>query len=76
MIPVRASTFSSTALTPSVWFSQLIFSLTRYEAVIDAYLAGLEEAAEQLSAEKVAAIASVASFFVRCGNLHSLVFIP
>ncbi|GAQ91498.1 Transaldolase [Klebsormidium nitens] len=42
----------------------LIFSLTRYEAVIDAYLAGLEEAAEQLSAEKVAAISSVASFFV------------
>ena len=39
--------------------SQLIFSLARYEEVIDAYLAGLEAVQGDLSK-----IASVASFFV------------
>lgn len=38
---------------------QLIFSLARYEAVMDAYIAGLEAVKGDLSK-----IASVASFFV------------
>jgi transaldolase len=40
----------------------LIFSLDRYKAVIDAYLAGLEQAAE--AGHNLAEIHSVASFFV------------
>jgi transaldolase len=40
----------------------LIFSLERYEAVIDAYVAGLEQAAA--NGHDIATIASVASFFV------------
>jgi transaldolase len=40
----------------------LIFSLDRYRAVMDAYLAGLEQAAE--AGRDLAAIRSVASFFV------------
>jgi transaldolase len=40
----------------------LIFSLERYAEVIDAYLAGLEQAAE--NGHDIATIASVASFFV------------
>jgi hypothetical protein len=44
---------------------QLIFSLRRYEEVIEAYLAGLEEAAETLSPNAIHAISSVASFFIR-----------
>ena len=40
----------------------LIFSLDRYKAVIDAYLAGLEQAAE--AGHDLAEIHSVASFFV------------
>jgi transaldolase len=40
----------------------LIFSLDRYNAVIDAYLAGLRKAAE--AGRDLAGIASVASFFV------------
>ena len=42
-----------------MFFWQLIFSLARYEAVIDAYLDGLEAVQGDLSK-----IASVASFFV------------
>jgi transaldolase len=43
----------------------LIFSLERYQAVIDAYLGGLERlAAAGGSPAKVASVASVASFFV------------
>lgn len=48
---------ASNVLPSSVW--QLIFSLARYEAVIDAYLDGLEAVQGDLSK-----IASVASFFV------------
>jgi hypothetical protein len=44
---------------------QLIFSLKRYEEVIEAYLAGLEEAAETLPPNAIHAISSVASFFIR-----------
>ena len=40
----------------------LIFALERYGEVIDAYMAGLEQAAE--NGHDIAAIASVASFFV------------
>jgi len=40
----------------------LIFSLERYDAVIDAYMAGLEKAAE--AGRDLSGIASVASFFV------------
>jgi transaldolase len=40
----------------------LIFSLERYRAVLDAYLAGLEQAREQ--GRDLSSIASVASFFV------------
>jgi len=40
----------------------LIFSLERYDAVIDAYMAGLEKAAE--AGHDLSGIASVASFFV------------
>jgi transaldolase len=40
----------------------LIFSLERYEAVIDAYMAGLEQAAA--NGHDISTIASVASFFV------------
>ncbi|SRR5712691_4741865 len=40
----------------------LIFSLARYGEVIDAYMAGLEQAAE--NGHDISAIASVASFFV------------
>ena len=40
----------------------LLFSLTRYEQVIDAYVAGLERRLE--AGERVDAISSVASFFV------------
>ena len=40
----------------------LVFSLERYEAVIEAYLAGLEQAA--VNGHDIATIASVASFFV------------
>src|SRR5450755_71856 len=40
----------------------LIFSLERYDAVIDAYMAGLEKAAE--AGHDLSQIASVASFFV------------
>jgi transaldolase len=40
----------------------LIFSLPRYEAVIEAFLAGMEQAAQQ--GRDLSAIASVASFFV------------
>src|SRR6266567_1196460 len=40
----------------------LIFSLERYGEVIDAYMAGLEQAAE--NGHDISAIASVASFFV------------
>jgi transaldolase len=40
----------------------LIFSLDRYDAVIDAYMAGLEKAAD--AGHNLSAIASVASFFV------------
>jgi transaldolase len=40
----------------------LIFSLERYAEVIDAYMAGLEQAAE--NGHDIATIASVASFFV------------
>jgi transaldolase len=40
----------------------LIFSLERYSAVIDAYFAGLEQAAE--NGHDISKIASVASFFV------------
>ncbi|HET9080005.1 MAG TPA: transaldolase [Trebonia sp.] len=40
----------------------LIFSLQRYDAVIDAYLEGLEQAAA--NGHDISAIASVASFFV------------
>lgn len=40
----------------------LIFSLTRYEAVIDAFWSGLEDRAR--SGQPVAPVASVASFFV------------
>ena len=40
----------------------LIFSLERYDAVIDAYMAGLEQAAA--NGHDISAIASVASFFV------------
>ena len=40
----------------------LIFSLERYNAVIDAYMAGLEKAAE--AGRDLSGIASVASFFV------------
>ncbi len=40
----------------------LIFSLTRYSEVIDAYMAGLEQAAA--NGHDIATIASVASFFV------------
>jgi transaldolase len=42
----------------------LIFSLKRYDEVIEAYLAGLEEAAETLSPNAIHAISSVASFFI------------
>jgi transaldolase len=48
---------ASNVLSSSHW--QLIFSLARYEAVIDAYLDGLEAVQGDLSK-----IASVASFFV------------
>jgi transaldolase len=44
----------------SVGYAQLIFSLSRYEAVIDAYLDGLE--ASGLS--DLSRVTSVASFFV------------
>jgi transaldolase len=40
----------------------LIFSLPRYEAVMEAFLAGMEQAAQQ--GRDLSAIASVASFFV------------
>jgi transaldolase len=40
----------------------LIFSLERYEAVIEAYMAGLEQAA--INGHDISTIASVASFFV------------
>jgi transaldolase len=40
----------------------LIFSLERYEAVIDAFVSGLEQAAE--NGHDISAIGSVASFFV------------
>jgi transaldolase len=40
----------------------LIFSLQRYEAVIDAFMTGLEQAAE--NGHDISTIASVASFFV------------
>lgn len=41
-------------------FSQLIFSLSRYEAVIDAYLDGLEAS----GLDDLSKVTSVASFFV------------
>jgi transaldolase len=42
----------------------LIFGLDRYRAVIDAYLAGLEDHLDRHGPDRLAAIASVASFFV------------
>lgn len=55
------------SLTPACgcMLPQLIFSLKRYEEVIEAYLTGLEEAAETLSPNAIHAISSVASFFIR-----------
>ena len=40
----------------------LIFSITRYKAVLDAFMAGLEQRADR--GEKLAGIESVASFFI------------
>ena len=51
---------SSLLITSSLLFLQLIFSIVRYEAVIDAYLDGLE--ASGLS--DLSRVTSVASFFV------------
>jgi hypothetical protein len=60
---------ASNVLSSSHW--QLIFSLARYEAVIDAYLDGLEAVQGDLSK-----IASVASFFVsRVDTLVEICFI-
>jgi len=52
-------TFSKSFLICSVLF-QLIFSIARYEAVIDAYLDGLEAS----GLDDLSRVTSVASFFV------------
>ena len=55
-----AELLSSLLITSSLLLLQLIFSIVRYEAVIDAYLDGLE--ASGLS--DLSRVTSVASFFV------------
>lgn len=66
-IKIPATTQALTAITQAIGAGisvnvTLIFALDRYRAVMDAYLSGLEQAAE--AGHDLAAIRSVASFFV------------
>ena len=66
-IKIPATTQALTAITQAIAAGisvnvTLIFALDRYRAVMDAYLSGLEQAAE--AGHDLAAIRSVASFFV------------
>jgi transaldolase len=64
-IPATAASIPAITATLAQGISvnvTLIFSLERYGEVIDAYMAGLEQAAE--NGHDIATIASVASFFV------------
>jgi transaldolase len=66
-VKIPATTQALTAITQAIGAGisvnvTLIFALDRYRAVMDAYLSGLEQAAE--AGHDLAAIRSVASFFV------------
>jgi len=67
MVKIPATTEGLPAITEAIAAGinvnvTLIFSITRYQAVMDAYLAGLEKRVQE--GKEIGGIASVASFFI------------